>query len=800
MTFIGNHSQRRLRVIAQFAVVLMGLFTILGSTNSEQNDDEYALGGVVTGMNGGTLILQVNNGSDLEITSNGIFAFPFFLKTGSLYEVTVKSSSSNQICTVTNGTGTIFGTDVTNIVVSCVDSFEVGGSVSGLNGSLTLQNNGTDDLVVTSDGPFTFPVRIADGANYSVTVKSAPATQTCVVMNANGTISGADVANVAVTCADIPTDSFTVGGQITGLVGTGLTLQNNGGDNLVVNSNGAFTFPTPIPNGGTYSVTVLTNPSGPNQVCTVTGGGSGTISGANVSSVMLSCVTESYTVGGSVSGLGMGSIILFNNGGDSLTLVSNGTFAFSTPLLDQSDYSVVVVSQPAGQTCSVTNGIGTLNGADVTNVVLTCTDNVLDTVRVSVDRDGFDANSNSIRPTVSDDGRFVAFPSDASDLISGDTNSSTDIFVRDVLSGQTTRVSSPDLMSQGTLGAEANDKSFAASISGNGQFIVFGSSATNLVSNDTNGVRDIFRHNRITGETIRISEDSSGNEGDADSRNAVISADGLLVVFSSFATNLVPSDNNGVRDIFKHDTVSGMTTRVSVPSPADQVSLGIEGDLDSFVASMTADGRFIAFDSKAPNLVQNDSNGQADIFVHDSLTGETTRVSVPHLPLQFILGTEASFTSFNPVISADGQLVAFGSSASNLVLNDANSNRDIFVHNRSTGSTVRASVDSNGVAGFDSSITPSMSADGRYVTFASRAPTLVADDGNGDQDIFVRDLVTNMTTRVSLAFDGGDPEKTSSNPKISADGAFVVFSSLAGDLVVDDSGPTEDVFRIRNPF
>ncbi len=170
-------------------------------------------------------------------------------------------------------TATQVQTDMTTPITPAGPTYSVGGSVSGLSGgSLVLQDNGGDDLTVTGNGSFTFATKLASGAAYAVSVKTNPAGQTCSVANGSGTIGSANVTNVAVICAAVPT--FSVGGSVSGLSGGSVVLQDNGGDDLTVTGNGAFTFASKLASGAAYAVTVKTNPSG--QSCTVANG-SGTV-------------------------------------------------------------------------------------------------------------------------------------------------------------------------------------------------------------------------------------------------------------------------------------------------------------------------------------------------------------------------------------------------------------------------------------------------------------------------------------------------------------------------------------------
>ena len=289
-----------------------------------------------------------------------------------------------------------------------------------------------------------------------------------------------------------------------------------------------------------------------------------------------------------------------------------------------------------------------------------------DTTRVSVDSNGAQANGISGVPAISADGRYVAFESDATNLVSGDTNNFNDIFVHDRQTGQTTRVSIASDGTQATGGS-----SFSPAISADGRYVAFASYAANLVSGDTNNFIDIFVHDRQTGQTTRVSVDSNGaeaTEGFLGSIAPAISADGRYVAFASDATNLVSGDTNGSSDIFIHDRQTGQTTRVSIASDGTQATGG-----SSFSSAISSDGRYVAFESNADNLVGGDTNLAPDIFVHDRQTGQTTRVSVDSN------GTQANGASYSPAISADGRYVAFESLATNLVSGDTNGSSDIFV-------------------------------------------------------------------------------------------------------------------------
>jgi hypothetical protein len=378
------------------------------------------------------------------------------------------------------------------------------------------------------------------------------------------------------------------------------------------------------------------------------------------------------------------------------------------------------------------------------------------TERVSVDSSGVEGTYYSWQPSISSDGRFVAFSSGASNLVAGDTNNAFDVFVHDRSTGGTDRISLD------SSGNEANGSSQWPSISSDGRFVAFSSDASNLVAGDSNGKRDVFVRDLQTGTTERVSVDSSTAQGDGDSGYGgfAISGNGLVVAFASDASNLVAGDSNGKRDVFVHDRVSGATERMSVDSA------GTQSDASSGGASLSADGSIVAFDSDATNLVGNDTNGKRDVFVRDRPSGAVERVSVDSFGAQGISSPypwDESIGSYAPTISTDGNSVAFMSDAGNLVLND-NWVPDVFAHDRDTGYTEKVSVDSAGVSGTQSSRWGSISGDGNVVAFASLAPNLVAGDTNGAFDVFVRNRwvidATSTAYGQGLAGTNGEPSLT----------------------------------------
>ncbi len=401
------------------------------------------------------------------------------------------------------------------------------------------------------------------------------------------------------------------------------------------------------------------------------------------------------------------------------------------------------------------------------------------TTRVSVASGGAQASDVSWGPSVSADGRFVAFASAATNLVLADANGFNDIFVYDRLLGTTEIVSVP------WPGALANGDSSWPSISADGRFVVFDSLATNLVGADGNGASDVFVHDRLLGTTERASVKSGGGEANGDSAVAVISADGRFVAFRSAASNLVSGDGNGLQDVFVHDCQLGTTQRVNVNTD------GTEANGDTLVPAISSDGRFVAFVSSATNLVGGDVNLAPDVFVHDCLLRSTERVSLA------TGGAAGNGNSLSASVSADGRFVAFASAANNLVPGDNNGAPDVFVRDRRLGTTDLISASLIGTVGDGWSGGPAISSDGRDVAFWSRATNLVAGDTNNREDVFVRDRFAGLTDMVSVASDGthsNDLSPASSAPRISADGRDVTFDSRAWNLVPGDTNNQADVF------
>lgn len=336
-------------------------------------------------------------------------------------------------------------------------------------------------------------------------------------------------------------------------------------------------------------------------------------------------------------------------------------------------------------------------------------------------------------------------------------------------------------------GLEADGHSYNPAVSSDGRYIAFQSYATNLSVDDADASFDVYLHDLQTATTTLVSVDSGGVKGNSTSTYPDISDDGRYVVFASKADNLVAADGNLTWDVFLHDTVTGDTTRVS------EATDGTEGNGRSEFPAISADGKYVAFVSSATNLdqVTADTNGQPDIFLHEVATGITTRVSMATDGT-----TQADQACALPDISDDGHYVAFHSWATNLdqVVNDTNSVSDVFRHDTVTGETIRVSMHSDGTTqGDGDSKRPAISGDGVYVAFDSLAATLTG-DGNGVADVFLHDTATGETVLVSVDSVGTEGDGDSINPVITDDGAYVAFQSLAANLVGGDANGVSDIF------
>jgi len=446
--------------------------------------------------------------------------------------------------------------------------------------------------------------------------------------------------------------------------------------------------------------------------------------------------------------------------------------------------------------------------------------------RVSVATDESQGSEASDGPlSISADGRYVAFET-ANEFSLADSNDLSDIYVRDRATGLTQLVSLGNPTTSTGQRVVGNNASFRSSMSADGKYVAFATYASNMVAGDTNGFSDVFLRSR-SGNLIRVSVDSAGAQVNNNSGliSVDLSGDASVVAYTSVATNLVGSDANALMDVFATSVTANFGTgalQVTGTIRASTSSTGGEADGVSSEPSLSYDGRWLAFSSVATNLDPNDTNDLSDIFVKDLFGGDLVRVSVD------TDGIESDGDSLHPFISADGRFVVFASDATNLDPNDTNGFRDIFVHDRDVDqdgvydedgaiSTVRVSVSEFGDEGDDDSGLetgsgqssggrPSISADGRYVTFISNADNLGSDfdnnlasdvflhDRDADGDTFFDDFGGTTTERLSLDNAGTEGDGSSFFSQISSQGNAVAFVSNATNLVFDDFNGTGDVY------
>lgn len=394
--------------------------------------------------------------------------------------------------------------------------------------------------------------------------------------------------------------------------------------------------------------------------------------------------------------------------------------------------------------------------------------------RVSVSSGGVPANRTSGNPAISGDGRYVAFWSDADNLVDDDTNEATDIFVHDLETGVIERVSVASDGEQSN--ATGTNLARIPDLSADGRYVAFESPATNLVADDTNNRDDVFVRDRATGTTERVSVATDGAQGNGSSVRPAISDDGRYVAFVSTASSLAEEKTTFLWDVFVRDRISGETVYVT-RSPDGGES---NGNSDVFL-DISGDGRYVAFSSNATNLVDEQVSGM-QVYVHDLHTGQTELVSrAPD-------GTPADLVSWRPAISADGRYVAFNSIATNLVDEVTEPSSQVYVKDRLTGAVELVSRAPGGEAGDASSEFPDITPDGRYVSYLSLASNLDDSVDNDRADVYLYDRYEQVTERISVAFDGGEAAGGifgSFYPSMSYDGRYVAFQSDAANLVPD---------------
>ncbi len=393
-------------------------------------------------------------------------------------------------------------------------------------------------------------------------------------------------------------------------------------------------------------------------------------------------------------------------------------------------------------------------------------------IRLISERGGAWGNGDSFAAALSADGAVMVFQSRADNFDEDDPNTALDIYL-------TTLTGAPHLLSHGADGV-ADGESQSPAVSADGRVVVFESAAGNLTHGDDNHTWDIFAFDAVTEAVELVSRGLDGPANGPSSR-AALSAAGRLVVFSSKADNLVANDTNGTADIFAYDRQTGQTTLVSLGMD------GLPANHPSNNPAVSADGRLVVFDSWADNLVRGDTNYMSDVFLLDRQTGVMSRVNLT------TTGDEADRPSQRPVISADGNVIAYESLATNLTPDDTNDTTDVFVYSRENGDVERVSVSTDNQTGNGPSGMAAISADGQLIVFASFADTLALDDDNHSLDIFLRargqGITESISSRPGLLANG-----PSNNPEISADGRYITFDSVATNLIAGDTNTAIDIF------
>jgi len=400
------------------------------------------------------------------------------------------------------------------------------------------------------------------------------------------------------------------------------------------------------------------------------------------------------------------------------------------------------------------------------------------TTRVSLKTGGGQPNGDSHFPSPSADNQRVVFASDANNLVAGDTNRGTDIFVRNLRTGHT------DAVSVSTKGKLSNGPSDIGphAISSNGRYVAFSSQGSNLVPKDNNGVGDCFVRDLKKGSTTLVSLGQGGKQGNDQSYGCRLTDDGKTVVFSSFASNLVPGDTNDIVDVFVRNLVTGAVSRVSV------TSTGGQADNSSALDDMTADGRYVVVQSWADNLIAGDTNAALDVYVYDRTARTVERASVSSD------GGQASDGGEFATISADGHRVAF-QTFSPLASADTNNVQDIYVRDLAQHTTYFVSRGDSGQVGDGDSVVATLDQHGNLVTFSSYADNLVPGDVNGSSDVFMRTVGVASSLRLISRTPAGAPaDDFSFRPVLSKDGKLITYSSFADDLVPGDTNGVEDAF------
>jgi Tol biopolymer transport system component len=406
-----------------------------------------------------------------------------------------------------------------------------------------------------------------------------------------------------------------------------------------------------------------------------------------------------------------------------------------------------------------------------------------ETILVSIGLGGHPANGPSERASISADGHLVVFTSHASNLVAGDHNHCSDVFLRDLDRATTVRVD------RGLKGRESNGcTGIDPIISADGRYAVYSADSTNLVRGVRDGRSHIYRTDLRTGETVLVSAAADGTPGNGDSMRPTISADGRYVAFATSADNLIPGDTPASTwDTVVRDMATGNVVRTSAAGD------GTPGDAASDGTQIGADGRYVTFFSNATNLVEGDTNKKVDEFLHDRTTGRTTRLSVS------AAGVQSDQITIGGTISDDNRYVVLNSHATNLTPDSPNTGQNhIYLQDLEEGTLRLMDKGADGVPAPGGTFWASITGDGRHIPMASSGPALVDGDTNKVRDIFVADLPEGTLRRVSVATDGGQADAASYFPDADQHADAVVFASYATNLVAGDTNGLPDIFVHRD--
>jgi uncharacterized repeat protein (TIGR01451 family) len=388
-----------------------------------------------------------------------------------------------------------------------------------------------------------------------------------------------------------------------------------------------------------------------------------------------------------------------------------------------------------------------------------------DVVLASTSDDGIpgDNGFGAYSPTLSEDGTKVAFGSYSDNLDPGDHDAETDVFVKDVVSGDIT------LASVTAAGVDANHFTYWSTLSGDGTRVAFTADATNLDPADTDVLEDVYVKDLLTGELVLASTTADGVKGNGENSELSLSADGTVLAFTSTATNLDPADTDSLPDVYVKNLLTGEITLASTSDVGDKGNAGSSGP------SLSADGTLVAFSTDASNLHPADADGITDVYVKSLLTGDVALASTSDM------GDKGNGGSFSASLSADGTTVAFNSGATNLDPADPNGGWDVYVKSLLTGDVALASAaqtPGKGVRrGNGASFWPSLSADGARVAFQSQATNLVLADRDTRDDIYVKELGGPLPPGSDVAVSIASPDTA------------IVGRTLTSTMTVVDHGP-----------